>query len=87
MRSGDIPCPCGRWAWREVVVSTGLAAVERTCPKCKNRRLLILKRGQLVAHPVLTGRDARSIEQVLAESDLTLAEISDMMRVVRILGR
>jgi hypothetical protein len=62
-------CPCGRWRWRELAVSTGIGAHERTCPRCRKRRLLVVRGGVGVGVLPLPGRDPGSVRAALAGVD------------------
>lgn len=81
-----IECPCGSWEWRDVSVSTALAAHERYCPRCKTAHLLVHRGPELVGVAALPGRDLGSFRQALADLDLTAAEGNLLMAAAQSIG-
>jgi hypothetical protein len=81
---GGIPCPCGHWHWYELALGTDLAVLERGCPRCRRRALLLLREGRLVGVTPLLGRDLRSVEESVARAHgLTVPEREQVLAVAR----
>lgn len=81
---GGVPCPCGQWHWYEMTLDTELAVVERGCPRCRRRALLLLRRGEVVGVVPLLGRDLRSVEESVARAHaLTVPEREQILAVAR----
>lgn len=83
---GGIRCECNRWTWREVIAGVGaaLTVVERWCPKCQERKLVVMRRSILVAVVPLMGRDVQSIETALEGAGLPPAQVTEVVAVVQI---
>lgn len=90
LRSGGGPthpavaCPfCGRWEWREIqVASSGWAVVQRWCPKCQARRLIVVRGSELFGVSGLSGRDVGSLTQALEEAGMPKADVAMILAAV-----
>lgn len=81
------PCPCRRWVWYELVLSPGLVLIERTCPRCRKRSLLLFRAGRFEGAVRFTGRDQRSLRRALAElGGLSESEVGDVLRIAALLA-
>ena len=73
-------CSCGRWEFRDLVVTTSLAALERYCPKCERKMLLVFRGpGHVATVELKGGRHAARIEASLRQSGLEAAEVALLM--------
>ena len=82
----EIQCLCGRWTWRQLSSSTGTSALERWCPKCKAKRLVVLRAHRVQGVVDLPGRDIGSFRQALTASGLGREEVRVLVDVARVMG-
>lgn len=74
--------------WYELVLSPGLALLERACPRCRKRSLLLFRAGRFEGGVRLTGRDQRSLRLALAElGGLSESEVGDVLRIAAVLAQ
>ncbi|WP_425154691.1 hypothetical protein [Candidatus Palauibacter sp.] len=79
MRLGpiDAGCECG-CPWLPALAATGLAAIQRTCPKCKRTRVTLFRGRSLVGSRVLRGT-GDDMNRALLELGLTHAEVAALL--------
>lgn len=79
-------CKCGRWEFRDIAVTTDLAALERWCPRCESKVLLVFRRSDHLATVWLRSNRTRHIRRSLSSSGLSDVEVELLMEVVGEMG-
>jgi len=76
-----VPCSCGDWEFRDVTITTAIAALERWCPRCRTKVLLVFRRSGHVATVRLDGTQPRAIRASLTNAGLNTGEVELLMEV------
>lgn len=58
--SCSVHCRCREWEFRDLTLTTGVSVVERRCPRCRRRMLIVFRTGEHVGTVELVGHKARS---------------------------
>lgn len=80
-------CECGKWQFRDVVVTAAVAAIERHCPKCR-RPMLLIYRGPdpVTCVPLLGGRHAGRLGASLRSAGLSRSEVQLLVTVAELMA-
>lgn len=79
----SIECPCGEWRWREVTIQSAIGAIERYCPRCRRRMLIVLRGPELVGVVPFGGAHEMPISQALDDLKVTKWESRILLLVAR----
>lgn len=90
--SCSVPCKCGSWEFRDLVLCSGLVAIEKHCPEryrsgkcgrgaCVGRNLMVFRDGEHMATVAFKSYNARALRSALQESGLAAHEVDLLMRL------
>jgi hypothetical protein len=78
-----VPCACGDWEFRDVSITTDIAAFERWCPRCRSKVLLVFRKAAHLATVRLESAHPREIRLSLEQAGLAGSELSLLMQIAR----
>lgn len=75
-------CLCGDWEFRRRDAVDGLGVIERTCPRCENRILIIWRDGEVVGGVELETPTASGLRDALvASGEFDEDEVESLVRI------